>query len=474
MALQSKLFVGDPKLEAAALSDPAHILPGSRGPHVGKIQIALNRLDNAKIAAPELEATLYGKSTADAVLGFKKKRSIINFSYQSSVDNIVGKMTMATLDREVALAEKVTTNPVIVALDPLPRPIRPNLFVAARGRGLTNLAFAPAASGFAAFSLFDDGPSFLTRQIEIDEGDTATFQIIGGKGERVFVENVRVGLFVDPVDPLRLRAVLDVTLDSQTFRVKGVGTGATRIVVTKRGGIFTSPSTVSIGLVVNELTVEKLWRPKLDAIRIPPRRRTTIMRDNVLSVEIGAEKFSFDGSVDPKPQIQPGDFEIGFVQTLTASMMEAVYTDDSGGQRRILESTVQRLPVRDSQGATPWTGPEAVKELSSTKTVHFEDRPNNIMPWQSLDKRVTLRSSTGSDKFITFFIARHKRTGQVTVLARAKWQTSWEYSFDFSKEQATPVGNDGAMGDVNTGPGPEQPILGGDTANGTLKVGFRP
>ena len=83
MALQSKLFAGDPKLEAAALSDPAHILPGSRGPHVGKIQIALNRLDNAKIAAPEFEATLYGKSTADAVLSFKKKRSIINFSYQS-------------------------------------------------------------------------------------------------------------------------------------------------------------------------------------------------------------------------------------------------------------------------------------------------------------------------------------------------------------------------------------------------------
>lgn len=140
MALQSRLFAGDPKLEAAALSDPAHILPGSRGPHVGKIQIALNRLDNAKIAAPELEATLYGKSTTDAVLGFKKKRSIINFSYQSSADNIVGKMTMATLDREVALAEKVTTNPIIVPLDPPPSPIRPNLFVAARGRGLTNLA----------------------------------------------------------------------------------------------------------------------------------------------------------------------------------------------------------------------------------------------------------------------------------------------------------------------------------------------
>jgi hypothetical protein len=471
MALQSRLFAGDPKLEAAAVSDPAHILPGSRGPHVGKIQIALNRLDNSKIAAPELEATLYGKSTADAVLNFKKKRAVINFSYQSSADNIVGKMTMATLDREVAAAEKFATDPIIVPLDPPPRPIRPNLFFGAQRQGVTSLAFAPALSGFNSFNLFG-APSFLTRQVEIDEGDTATFQIVGGKGEQVFVESVRVGLLIDPADPLRLRAVLDVTLDSQTFSVKGVGSGATRIVVTKRGGIFTSSSTVSIGLVVNELTVEKLWRPKLDAIRIPPRQRTTIKRDNVLSVDIGAEKFSFDGSVDPKPQIQPSDFEIGFVQTLTASMMEAVYTDDSGGQRRIFESTVQRLPVRDSDRATPWTKPEAVKELSSTKTVHFEDRPNNIMPWQ--DKGVTLRSSTGSDKFITFFIARHKRTGQVTVLARAKWQTSWEYSFDFSKEQATPVGNDGVMGDVNTGPGPEQPILGGDTANGTLKVGFRP
>lgn len=473
MALQSRLFAGDPKLEAAALFDPAHILPGSRGPHVGKIQIALNHLDNSRIAAQELEATLYGKSTADAVLNFKKKRAVINFGYQSSADNIVGKMTMAALDREVAAAEKITTNPVIVPLDPPPRPIKPSFLVETRRGSASGLAFAPVGSGRAALGLFDT-PSFSTTQIEIDEGDTATFQIFAGKGERVFVENVRVGLLVDPDDPLRPRAVLDVTRDSQRFRVKGEGAGATRIVVTRRGGIFTSPSTVSIGLVVNELTVEKLWRPKLDAIRIPPRKRSPFMLGNALGVQIAAEMFSFDGSVDPKPQIQPSDFEIGFVQTLTASMMEAVYTDNGGGQRRIFESTVQRLPVRDSDGAIPWAKPEAVKELSSSKSVHFEDRPANAMPWQSPDKRVTLRSSTGADKFITFFIARHKRTGQVTVLARAKWQTSWEYSFDFSKEQATPVGNDGAMGDVNTGPGPEQPILGGDTALGTLKVGFRP
>jgi hypothetical protein len=48
MALQSQLFSGDPKLEAAAVSDSAHIVPGSSGDHVRKIQMALIQLDGAK------------------------------------------------------------------------------------------------------------------------------------------------------------------------------------------------------------------------------------------------------------------------------------------------------------------------------------------------------------------------------------------------------------------------------------------
>jgi hypothetical protein len=65
----------------------------------------------------------------------------------------------------------------------------------------------------------------------------------------------------------------------------------------------------------------------------------------MISVELGegvllsTEMFKFDGSVDPKPQIDVRDFEIGFVQMLA----------DTGGQRRIFESTVQR-----SRFATVW------------------------------------------------------------------------------------------------------------------------
>jgi peptidoglycan hydrolase-like protein with peptidoglycan-binding domain len=102
MSLQSKLFRGDPKLEAAAVSNPAHIVPGAAGPHVAKIQQALIQLDGTVIAGNELAASSYGPSTADAVLSYKKKRDIVNRSYQTQADNIVGIMTMAVLDREMS------------------------------------------------------------------------------------------------------------------------------------------------------------------------------------------------------------------------------------------------------------------------------------------------------------------------------------------------------------------------------------
>ena len=43
----------------------------------------------------------YGPSTAAAVLSYKTKRQIINRSYQTTPDSIVGKMTIASLDAEM-------------------------------------------------------------------------------------------------------------------------------------------------------------------------------------------------------------------------------------------------------------------------------------------------------------------------------------------------------------------------------------
>ena len=102
MSLQSLLFRGDSKLEAAAVSDPAHIVPGATGSHVSKIQFALIKLDGAAIT----QDGIYGPKTAAAVLDYKQKRNIINRSYQTQADNIVGKMTIASLDKEMLAIEQ--------------------------------------------------------------------------------------------------------------------------------------------------------------------------------------------------------------------------------------------------------------------------------------------------------------------------------------------------------------------------------
>jgi hypothetical protein len=105
MNLHSKLFSGNQRLESCAISDPSHVTNGDKGLHVFLIQQAVRVLDAADIARAELDSFAYGKSTADAVLAYKQKRSIINPAYETQADNIVGKMTIKQLDREMLALE---------------------------------------------------------------------------------------------------------------------------------------------------------------------------------------------------------------------------------------------------------------------------------------------------------------------------------------------------------------------------------
>ena len=69
------------------------------------VQKALNLLDGANL---DQDGT-YGPATAAAVLAYKRKRSIINTSYQKTADNIVGIMTIQSMDRELnGLARRPT------------------------------------------------------------------------------------------------------------------------------------------------------------------------------------------------------------------------------------------------------------------------------------------------------------------------------------------------------------------------------
>jgi hypothetical protein len=110
MALNSNLFAGDPRLEACAASNPDHVTPGTTGPHVSKIQAAVMVLDDAAIDETELDTSSYGPSTAQAVLAYKRKRDIVNRSYQTQADNIVGIMTIKSMDDEL-VAKEVPENP---------------------------------------------------------------------------------------------------------------------------------------------------------------------------------------------------------------------------------------------------------------------------------------------------------------------------------------------------------------------------
>lgn len=100
-ALQSSLFANDAKLAACLVRDADHITQGASGEHVRKIQYALMVLTACALPGNELSRSIYGPQTAKLVKKYKIDRQIINYSYQTAADDIVGKMTIAALDKEM-------------------------------------------------------------------------------------------------------------------------------------------------------------------------------------------------------------------------------------------------------------------------------------------------------------------------------------------------------------------------------------
>ena len=104
--LKSDEFADDPKLEDCATKPSAHLLVGTPpGPHILKIQLALERLrpTGPSISQAEKSAMTYGPTTAAAVLNYKTTHvpPIINFAYQNTPDPIVGQMTIKAMDADL-------------------------------------------------------------------------------------------------------------------------------------------------------------------------------------------------------------------------------------------------------------------------------------------------------------------------------------------------------------------------------------
>jgi peptidoglycan hydrolase-like protein with peptidoglycan-binding domain len=101
-------------LEACLIHDRAHLTEGTQGDHVRLVQRALVLLGDTSIPSSEYVAGLYGPKTAAAVLDYKRRRSIINRSYQTQPDNIVGKMTIASLDKDLFAKQNQPTMPNVL------------------------------------------------------------------------------------------------------------------------------------------------------------------------------------------------------------------------------------------------------------------------------------------------------------------------------------------------------------------------
>jgi peptidoglycan hydrolase-like protein with peptidoglycan-binding domain len=212
MSLKSRLLRGDAKLEAAAVSDPAHITQGASGPHVEKIQLALITLDGATLDPDGV----YGPSTAAAVLAYKKKRRIINPSYQQAADDIVGKMTMASLDQELVAMEN--RGPVrIRPLNPAGGPVSPSPSLDAV-RGGPRLGFAISGGALAGVlpALAIDLDVQSLQEIRVPPRNTAIIEIVNGNSALVRGQNLapsrgeckeKISWVFDPKEPGFIPAV---------------------------------------------------------------------------------------------------------------------------------------------------------------------------------------------------------------------------------------------------------------------------
>jgi hypothetical protein len=105
MALKSKWFGDNQRCQECSRVDAKHILTSDSGLHVFLVQEALILIDGARIDTAELDQWRYGPSTAAAVLRYKQARDIVNRSYQQKADDIVGKMTIASLDDSMYVLE---------------------------------------------------------------------------------------------------------------------------------------------------------------------------------------------------------------------------------------------------------------------------------------------------------------------------------------------------------------------------------
>lgn len=463
MALESELFRGDPKLEAALVSDPGHIMPGARGPWVSKIQQALNRLDNAGLA----EDGSYGPKTAKAVQSFKQKRNIINRSYQQTADEVVGRMTMAALDKEmVAFERELAKRPRIIAVHPRqdpdynrPREVQSPPFLATiSARGAKELVTRP--------QILPPGPNPF-QEMELRVGEFGNFTVVDGKGGTVSSWNSEKARIVTSDNAHDGPVKID--FERQTFVVQAKHEGRTSIEARKPGQTF--PVGDLLTVVVQPPKEQSVWNPKW-TVTMGQRLDCNPWAvqpfgdgRKVPGVLLKSPLIEFKGSVLPGPSINRAEFELGILQNVMTSNLVAHYADAAGVLNQSMTISCPR--ARDTADKSPlWYAASAAKQLSAggETAVETNDSPQMPVPWQTSDKTGNLVATRGQDTYMTWLVVRRKSNSELIRVAWVRWDVDWGATFEFKTERRAVTGSGSKNGEGVDEAGLIEPVVTGRTA----------
>jgi hypothetical protein len=222
-------------------------------------------------------------------------------------------------------------------------------------------------------------------------------------------------------------------------------------------------------LVVIADDLELTWKPKWRAepkfeMNCNPYASRAFGPEPVFGMRIQSRLIEFKGSVDPDTSVRLQDFEFGILQNVLQSKMVAVYVDSDG--KPTWTVTISCPPSRDAADESPvWYHKDDVKQLNDPgdKQVESNDRPQNVIPWQTKDKKGTLVSTEGLDSYCTWLAARQKSSGAFVFFRWAIWSVNWGCVFDFKTEGRRLTGTTEING-RGEGEGPNKPITAGRRA----------
>ncbi len=238
MALKSKLFAGDPRIQAIADSDSEHVKAGDRGEHVRKIQLALNAIETSGLKADGS----FGPDTATAVLQFKTKRNIVNRAYQTSADAIVGKLTIVALDDELWDSKPVTGSTFLRVIAPT-RPRGPK-----KRHALDNRAVFTVGSSGSGVRSAGGAPQLSSNRLEIVSGQTGVIEVNNAKGGWIEKSAFCFATVRDSDTKLETKSI---SLEKQTFEILGGQPQTTRIFFKVQRKLFGDPETTVLIVVVH-------------------------------------------------------------------------------------------------------------------------------------------------------------------------------------------------------------------------------